>query len=138
MLWLLVKPVSLGVRLLMVRDGQVLLVKHVYEPEWYLPGGAVENGETLEDAVRREASEETGATLHDLQLFGVYTHTERGKPDHVITFLSEGFDLTCQSDDEIEVCRFFPLDVLPEPLSSGSANRIREYRQGQIGTFGAW
>jgi ADP-ribose pyrophosphatase YjhB (NUDIX family) len=138
MLWLLVKPVSLGVRLLMVRNGQVLLVKHVYEPEWYLPGGAVENGETLEDAVRREASEETGATLHDLQLFGVYTHTERDKPDHVITFLSEGFALTCQSDDEIEVCRFFPLDALPEPLSSGSANRIREYRKGQIGTFGAW
>ena len=138
MLWLLVKPVSLGVRLLMIRDGQVLLVKHVYEPEWYLPGGAVENGETLEEAVRREAREETGATLRRLQLFGAYTHTERGTPDHVITFLSENFDLTCQSDDEIEFCRFFPLDALPEPLSSGSASRIREYRNGQIGTFGAW
>ncbi len=138
MLWLLFKPISMGVRLLMVRDAQVLLVKHVYEPHWYLPGGAVEQGETLEAAIRREAFEEGGATLHDLQLFGAYTNFERGKSDHVIVFISREFDLTCEGDDEIEFCQFFPLDRLPEKISLGSENRIREYLDGTIGAHGDW
>jgi len=138
MVWLLLKPVSTGVRLLMVRDGQVLLVKHVYEPHWYLPGGAVEHQETLENAVRREALEETGATLHSLQLFGAYTNYERGKSDHVIVFLTHDFDLTCEGDDEIEFCQFFPIDALPRGISPGSANRIREYLAGELGAYGDW
>jgi 8-oxo-dGTP pyrophosphatase MutT (NUDIX family) len=138
MLWLLFKPVSAGVRLLMVEDDQVLLVKHVYEPFWYLPGGAVERYESLEEAVRREAREEAGATLHDLQLFGAYTNYERGKSDHVIVFISRDFNLTCEGDDEIEFCQFFPLDALPEMISPGSENRIREYLDGKIGNYGDW
>lgn len=138
MMWLLLKPISMGVRLLMIRDDQVLLVKHVYEPYWYIPGGAVEHNETLENAVRREAQEEAGATLHDLQLFGVYTNYEHGKSDHVIVFISQDFDLTCISDDEIEFCQFFPLDTLPEDMSPGSENRIREYLIGEKAIYGDW
>ena len=44
-------------------DLGVVLVKRLYEPlrgEWTLPGGAVETGETLEAAIARELSEETG------------------------------------------------------------------------------
>ena len=138
MLWLVFKPVSVGVRLMMIKDGQVLLVKHVYEPYWYLPGGAVEHGETLETAVRREAQEEAGATLQDLQLFGVHTNYESGKSDHIVVFLSQTFEFTCLGDDEIESCRFFLLDALPEKISSGSANRIREYLEGKTGVYGDW
>jgi 8-oxo-dGTP pyrophosphatase MutT (NUDIX family) len=138
MLWLLIKPISTGVRLLMVRDNQVLLVKHVYEPYWYLPGGAVEQGETLDGAVRREAQEEVGATLHDLQLFGAYTNFENGKSDHIIVYFSSEFDLTCKGDDEIEFCQFFDLETLPGKISPGSENRIQEYLNGEIGTYGRW
>jgi len=138
MLWLVFKPVSVGVRLLMVRDGQVVLVKHVYEPYWYLPGGAVERDENLETAVRREAQEEAGATLNDLELLGVFTNYEREKSDHIVVFLSQAFELTCVGDDEIEYCRFFSLDALPEKVSPGSANRIREFLDGKIVTYGDW
>ena len=138
MLWLLFKPVSIGVRILMVKDGQVVLVKHVYEPYWYLPGGAVEHGETLESAVRREALEETGATLHELALFGVYSNNEGGKMDHIAVFISPHFELTCQGDDEIEYCRLFPLNALPEKVSPGSANRICEYLDAKDGSYGDW
>jgi len=138
MLWLLLKPMSVGVRILLVTDRQVVLVKHVYEPYWYLPGGAVERNETLDQAVRREALEEAGAVLQDLQLFGVFTHFEHGKCDHIAVFLSQSFELTCEGDDEIEACRLFSLDDLPDPLSKGSANRIQEFLDGKTGTFGAW
>lgn len=61
--------VTLRVSALCIRDGRVLLVEHrsfasgdpaMPESYWILPGGGVERGETLEEAVRREMMEETG------------------------------------------------------------------------------
>lgn len=52
-----------GVGAVIVRDGQALIVRRGHEPrkgEWSLPGGRVELGESLIEAVRREMSEETG------------------------------------------------------------------------------
>jgi ADP-ribose pyrophosphatase YjhB (NUDIX family) len=51
-----------GVGAVVVRDGQALIVKRAHEPrkgEWSLPGGLLELGESLTDAVRREIKEET-------------------------------------------------------------------------------
>jgi len=52
-----------GVGGVVVRDGRALIVKRAHEPrrgEWSIPGGTVELGEPLTDAVRRELREETG------------------------------------------------------------------------------
>ena len=73
-------------------DGRILLVKHTDTDGWYLPGGGVQSGETLGDAIRREAAEETGAVLHELWLFGVYSNFSEAKSDHVVVFCSEDFD----------------------------------------------
>ena len=45
----------------LIRDGAILMVRHVHDGRdyWTLPGGAVETGETLEQAVLREMQEET-------------------------------------------------------------------------------
>ncbi len=134
----IIKPMTIGVRVLLIREGCVLLVKHVYERKWYLPGGLVEKGETLEQAVRREAAEEVGAYLNEVRLFGVYSNFREGRPDHVITFLSEDFLLDGSNDHEIEASGFFPLDSLPEAMSLGSENRIREYREGKMNIVGPW
>jgi 8-oxo-dGTP diphosphatase len=59
------RPV-VGVGAVIVKDGQVLIVKRGHEPrkgEWSLPGGRVELGESLMDAVRREIREETGLEI---------------------------------------------------------------------------
>jgi 8-oxo-dGTP diphosphatase len=48
------------------QEPKVLLIRRAQEPlkgEWSLPGGAVELGETLEEAARREALEETGLAI---------------------------------------------------------------------------
>jgi 8-oxo-dGTP diphosphatase len=51
-----------GVGAVIVRDGRALIVKRAHEPrqgEWSLPGGLLELGESLQDAIRREIKEET-------------------------------------------------------------------------------
>lgn len=65
-----------------VRDGvlQVLLVRRArppFEGRWALPGGFVEEGETLEAAARRELEEETG--LRDVYLEQLYTFGDPGR-----------------------------------------------------------
>lgn len=50
----------------MVRDGKALIIKRAHEPrkgEWSLPGGLLELGESLQDAVRREIKEETSLDI---------------------------------------------------------------------------
>jgi len=63
----------LAVSAAIVRDGQVLLVQRARPPAnglYSLPGGVVEVGETLEEAVRREVREETGMTIEPVALAG--------------------------------------------------------------------
>jgi len=138
MIWLWMKPLPIGVRVLMVSDGKVFLVKHVYEDYWYIPGGTVERGETLEQSVRREAWEEAGAMLKDLQLFGVFSSLELKKSSHIVVFISQDFDLTGQSDHEIEASGFYNLDDLPENMSPGTLHRIEEFKAGKRTEFGNW
>ena len=123
----LAEPITLGVRVLLIRDGEVLLVRHTYRDGWYLPGGGVKRRETLEDAIRREAREEVGAALDSLRLMGVYSNFVEAKSDHIAVFVSEGFTLTPVQSSEIAELRFVPLTNLPTAVSPGSARRIAEY-----------
>ncbi|MEP6870250.1 MAG: NUDIX domain-containing protein [Anaerolineaceae bacterium] len=123
------QPVTLGVRVLLVRDGQVLLVRHTYRDGWFLPGGGVKRRETLEAAARREAYEEVGATFGALRLMGAYSNFVEAASDHVVVFASESFELRANESAEIAECRFFPLTDLPKGVAAGTLRRIEEYLQ---------
>jgi 8-oxo-dGTP diphosphatase len=63
-----------------VHDGRVLLVKRGKEPllgRWVVPGGTVELGETLEEAIVREIEEETGLTVVPREVLTVFDRIER-------------------------------------------------------------
>ncbi|HSG96261.1 MAG TPA: NUDIX domain-containing protein, partial [Afifellaceae bacterium] len=82
------RAMTLGVRAALLKDDHVILVRHSYTPGWYLPGGAVEAGESVYEALVREIGEETGAVLSKTpQLFGIYRNAPVHRRDHVALFV---------------------------------------------------
>ena len=133
------RPVLMGIRVMMIQDGKVLLVRQTYLPGWFMPGGGLKRGETLEQAARREAREETGAELGQLTLMGAYTNFDGFKTDHNMVFISHDFTVDGKHDGEIAEARFFALDKLPDELWPGHRRRLEEYRSGvKSPQFGEW
>jgi mutator protein MutT len=65
----------LGVGAIIIESGRIVLVERGHEPlkgYWSLPGGAVEMGEKLVEAVRREVLEETGLEIEPISLFEIF------------------------------------------------------------------
>jgi ADP-ribose pyrophosphatase YjhB (NUDIX family) len=63
----------LAVSAAIIRDGRVLVARRARAPAlgvWTLPGGVVEAGETLAEAITREVAEETGLTIEPVALAG--------------------------------------------------------------------
>jgi 8-oxo-dGTP pyrophosphatase MutT (NUDIX family) len=138
--WWLVRPITLGVRLILIQDGAVMLVQHTYHPGWQFPGGGVKRGETLAQAAEREAWEEVGAKLTQPPvLLGLYTNLAEGKTDHVAVFYAEQFIVMQPSDRwEIKQRRAFALEELPTGLSASYRQRLREYAEGKGPYTGQW
>jgi len=110
-----------GVGAIVMRGDSVLLVKRDKEPSkgmWSIPGGLVEIGETVRDALRREVTEECGIEVEPTELFDVVDAVNRDDKGRVrfhyviVDFLSEwrGGDLAAGSD--VADARWTPLGEL--------------------------
>ncbi len=136
--WRLSRPLTVGVRLLAVEEGRVLLVRHSYMDGWYLPGGGLNEGESLGEALSREAAEEAGAVLRDPRLFGVYSSFHEEKSDHIVVFFCEDFTWRAGRNREIEEVDCFGLDQLAEGISPGRRRRIAEFAAGATAIAAPW
>src|SRR6266545_5792058 len=83
--WRFARAMTLGVRALVIDDkGRVFLVKHSYVSGWHLPGGGVEAGETLVEAVARELQEEGHIDVTEPpMLHGMFFNDRDSRRDHV-------------------------------------------------------
>jgi 8-oxo-dGTP diphosphatase len=133
--------IELRVAGLLVRDGGVLLVKHGKPSEsyWVVPGGKVEFGETLTDALEREFSEELSMEIDVGELAMVNDAAPSDGRRHVLNVyfsVSSDDEIARERLDGVEDARFFggdelngldlrpPLgEALVEVMSRGSSGR---------------
>jgi len=123
------RRIYLAVDAIVERGGQVLLIERRNPPPgWALPGGFVEFGETVEQAVTRELEEETGLRAQSVEQFHVYSDPKRDPRGHTVAVvfgvLAEGEP---QGGDDAKTARFFAWDDLP-PLAFDHARILSDYR----------
>ncbi len=119
--------------LIETRPGTVVLIRRKNPPHgWALPGGFVDWGETLEDAARREAFEETGLRVTLERQLHTYSDPARDPRHHTITtvFTAHAAGEPVAGDDAAEA-GVFALDALPEPLAFDHAAIIEDWRTGR-------
>ncbi len=138
--WRITRPIILGVRIILIQEQQLVLVRHSYQDHWYFPGGAVNRGETMVQAAMREAMEEVGAVFgSEPKLLGIYLSSFEGKSDHIAVFYSDDFTLQQPTDRwEIAERRTFALNDLPVDLSPGCKRRLDDYLASNRLYMGKW
>jgi 8-oxo-dGTP pyrophosphatase MutT (NUDIX family) len=128
--WRFSRGLTLGVRALVIDgEGRVFLVKHSYVSGWHLPGGGVESGETVLEALAREMLEEGNIELTaPPALYGVYFNRRVSPRDHVILFVVRAFRQQAAPvpNHEIVATGFFALDAMPNDTAAGTRARIAE------------
>ena len=114
---------------IVVRDDAVLLVRLAYggaRGRYLLPGGIVDPGETLDEAVAREVDEETGVEARPLGIVGVRTRHDPGGNDTYVMFLMEHVSGEPRSDGrENDDARYFSRSELE--AAAGDVTALSRY-----------
>jgi len=120
----------------------VLLIQRAEPPfagEWALPGGFVEEGETVAAAAARELLEETAIEAGDLRLLGVYSapgRDPRGWTVSVAYVQELEVELPARGGDDAAAARWFGVDELPT-LAFDHAQIVAEAIEAVRGRRGA-
>jgi ADP-ribose pyrophosphatase YjhB (NUDIX family) len=110
--------IRIRVSMLVIDDGRILLVRHEKDGRsyWLLPGGGLEYGESLEEALRREAEEETGLDIEVRDLVLVWESLPPNRSRHGLNLCFRasvrGGTLETRGDDRLREAAFVPLTEL--------------------------
>jgi len=145
----LVREPALGIRpsasaVIFDRRGRLLLQQRSDGGQWGLPGGSVEIGESVREAVQREVREETGLIVTPRRLVGVYSEPAlqvvRYPDGNVWHYVSLCFECTVrggelQTCDETLALEYFPPRRLPPTLLANHRVRIRDASARRVAPF---
>ena len=121
--------ISIGATAVIVQDNKVLLVKREDFEVWALPGGGVDEGESLAETAVREAYEETGLEVEITHLIGLYSEIGSWSDWHLASFAARiiGGSLKPQVGEVLDL-QFFPLDELPEDMFWWHKQHIADFQ----------
>jgi mutator protein MutT len=109
---------------LIFEGGKILLVERGQEPlkgYWSIPGGIVESGEKLEDAIRREVAEETGLDVEPYAMFEIFERIipdAQSKPEYHYVLI----DYLCRR-------------LSGEPAAASDASRVEWVAEQNLGQY---
>ncbi len=137
--WRVLRPITFGVRALVIDGDQILLVRGHGHGHWHLPGGAIKRGETLQEGAAREVREETGCEVEIERLLGMYANFSEYKSDHIAIFVAHPISqMKVPFNIEIAEARFFPLTQLPPKADRSVRARLADNQAQNWGMYGPW
>ena len=123
------------VDVILQRESNVLMIRRKNEPfknYLALPGGFVNEGETIEEAVKREALEETSLEVEPIEILGAYSDPKRDPRKHIVTVVFVGIIVGGNSkagDDAAEVEWIKLVDIQKQQIAFDHAQILRDYSQ---------
>jgi 8-oxo-dGTP diphosphatase len=110
-------------------QNNIVLIRRKNPPYgWAIPGGFVDYGESLENAAKREAKEETSLDVKIIKQFHTYSEPERDPRQHTIStvFIAEASGLPAGKDDA-EEARIFTKDDIPDDMAFDHRKILDDY-----------
>lgn len=132
-----------AVDIILQTGSKILMVRRRNEPfkgKLALPGGFINEGETAEEAAKREAREETSLEVEPIEVLGVYSDPRRDPRKHVmsITFIGIITGGIERAGDDAKDIEWVELEELDESLLAFDHSQIiRDYQawKGSGGSF---
>jgi len=131
------RPILMVGAAILIQDSRqrLLMLQRSDSHAWGLPGGAVEPGEVVAEAARRETLEETGLEVGELELFGVFSGPDlfyeypNGDQVYNVTIIYQArlSHADVRLNGEHIDWNFFPLVDIPTDISPPLIPVIREY-----------
>lgn len=121
---------------IVLKGDKVLLTRreiYPFQGYWVLPGGHVEYGEKVEEAIRREMKEELGVSVKIKKLVGVYSDPKRDPRYHSVSvafFLEKGKG-KIRLSYEASKFKYFPLNKLPKKIGFDHRKIIADFKRNR-------
>jgi 8-oxo-dGTP diphosphatase len=131
------------VDVILQKDSHILLIRRKKDPfkdHLALPGGFINIGELVEDAMRREAKEETSLEIEPIDILGVYSDPQRDPRKHILSIVFVGSILQgeAKSGDDSIAIEWVHIDEIKNRKLGFDHNRIlsdyKKWKQSR-GTF---
>jgi 8-oxo-dGTP diphosphatase len=122
---------AVGVGGVAARDGSILLVRRGTPPSeglWSVPGGRVEWGESLAEAVRREVLEETGLEVEVGEVAGIVERVYEGFHYVIVDYFVQVVGGTLRAGGDVrDACWVPEAEIESLPLAPGLAEALRDF-----------
>ncbi|MBI4010319.1 MAG: NUDIX hydrolase [Candidatus Aenigmarchaeota archaeon] len=139
------RPYGFGMTadIIVERNNEIVLIKRMNEPykgSWEIPGGFVEEDETVEEAALREVTEETSLKVKLKEILGVYSDVNRDSRGRVATvvFITEAVGGKLKASSDAEDAKWFDVDEIDaDSLGFDHPKILNDYKKWkkQKGTY---